>query len=172
MCSQILLKNNFKITENFLSKKKYLNIYNAINNEYFPWYYNNYKLNKVTNKLFDYQLTHVFYNNGAVNSTYFNIIEPLIKKLKVKTLIKIKANLNPISQELIEFGKHEDTPTHSSYRSMIYYLNTNNGYTKIKNKKIKSKENKALFFPSSTIHQGTNSTNCNNRMVINIIYVV
>ena len=55
---------------------------------------------------------------------------------------------------------------------MIYYINSNNGYTKIKDKKIKSTANKALFFPSDTIHNGTNSTDCNNRMVINIIYVV
>lgn len=161
----------FKVINNFLSNKNYKVINNAMNEEYFPWYYNNYKVDG-DNELFHYQMTHVFYRDGQINSNYFYILEPLFKKIKLKTLIKVKANLNPISQTLVEFREHEDTPKSLENKSMIYYINSNNGYTKIKNKKIKSTANKALFFPSDTIHNGTNSTDCNNRMVINIIYVV
>ena len=143
-----------------------------MSNEYFPWYYNNYKVHYVPNRLFHYQLTHVFFDNTRINSNHFEILKPLIKKLKIKSLKRIKANLNPISHKLVEFTEHEDVPNDSTHRSMIYYLNSNNGYTKIKNKKIKSKANTAVFFPSNTSHYGTNSTNCNNRMVINIIYVL
>ena len=159
-----------KVVENFLSKKNYKTLYNAINNEYFPWYYNNYKRDEDNNKLFHYQLTHVFFKHNKINSTYFTILESLLKKLKLKTLKKVKANLNPISDKLVEFGEHKDADKEAQCMSMIYYLNTNNGYTKIKNKKIKSKANKAVFFPSHTSHFGTNSTNCNNRMVLNIVY--
>tara|TARA_R100000544_G_C2194757_1_gene43574 strand:- start:199 stop:687 length:489 start_codon:yes stop_codon:yes gene_type:complete len=161
----------FKVINNFLSNKNYKVINNAMNEEYFPWYYNDYKIDG-DNQLFHYQMTHVFYRDGQINSNYFSILEPLFKKIKLKTLIKVKANLNPISQTLVEFHEHKDTPKNTENKSMIYYINSNNGYTKIKNKKIKSTANKALFFPSDTIHNGTNSTNCNNRMVINIIYVV
>ena len=161
----------FKVVNNFLSNKNYKVINNAMNEEYFPWYYNNYKIDE-DNELFHYQMTHIFYRDGQINSNYFSILEPLFKKIKLKTLIKVKANLNPISQTLVEFREHEDTPKSPENKSMIYYINSNNGYTKIKNKKIKSTANKALFFPSDTTHNGTNSTNCNNRMVINIIYVV
>jgi len=161
----------FKVVNNFLSNKNYKVINNAMNEEYFPWYYNDYKIYG-DNKLFHYQMTHVFYKDGQINSDYFSILEPLFKKIKLKTLIRVKANLNPISQTLVEFNEHTDTPKSTKNKSMIYYINSNNGYTKIKNKKIKSTENKALFFPSDTTHNGTNSTDCNNRMVINIIYVV
>ena len=161
----------FKVVNNFLSSKNYKIINNAMNEPYFPWYYNDYKIDG-DNELFHYQMTHVFYRDGQINSNYFSILEPLFKKIKLKTLIKVKANLNPISQTLVEFREHEDTPKSPENKSMIYYINSNNGYTKIKNKKIKSTANKALFFPSDTTHNGTNSTNCNNRMVINIIYVV
>ena len=161
----------FKVVNNFLSNKNYKVINNAMNEEYFPWYYNDYKIYG-DNKLFHYQMTHVFYKDGQINSDYFSILEPLFKKIKLKTLIRVKANLNPISQTLVEFNEHTDTPKITKNKSMIYYINSNNGYTKIKNKKIKSTANKALFFSSDTIHNGTNSTNCNNRMVINIIYVV
>ena len=161
----------FKVVNNFLSSKNYKIINNAMNEPYFPWYYNDYKIDG-DNELFHYQMTHVFYRDGQINSNYFSILEPLFKKIKLKTLIKVKANLNPISQTLVEFNKHEDTSKSTENKSMIYYINSNNGYTKIKDKKIKSTANKALFFPSDTTHNGTNSTNCNNRMVINIIYVV
>jgi len=146
-----------------------------MSDEYFPWYYNNYKLHNVPKQLFHYQLTHVFFKNNTVNSNYFEILKPLIKKIKANTLIKIKANLTPISQDLIQFGCHVDNVDgigNPKYQSVIYYVNSNNGYTKIKNKKIKSKANTAVFFSSNTSHYGTNSTNCNNRMVINIIYVL
>ena len=159
-----------KVVENFLSQKNYKTLYNAINNEYFPWYYNNYKTDDDKNKLSHYQFTHTFFKNNKINSNYFIILESLLKKLKIKSLNRIKANLNPISHKLVEFTEHEDVPNDSTHRSMIYYLNSNNGYTKIKNKKIKSKANKAVFFPSHTSHFGTNSTNCNNRMVLNIVY--
>ena len=161
----------FKVVNNFLSNKNYKVINNAMNEEYFPWYYNDYKIYG-DNQLFHYQMSHVFYRDGQINSDYFYILEPLFKKIKLKTLIKVKANLNPISQTLVEFNKHKDTSKSTENKSMIYYINSNNGYTKIKNKKINSTANKALFFSSDTIHNGTNSTDCNNRMVINNIYVV
>ena len=161
----------FKVVNNFLSNKNYKVINNAMNEEYFPWYYNDYKIYG-DNQLFHYQMSHVFYRDGQINSDYFYILEPLFKKIKLKTLIRVKANLNPISQTLVEFNEHTDTPKITKNKSMIYYINSNNGYTKIKNKKIKSTANKALFFPSDTTHNGTNSTDCNNRMVINIIYTV
>ena len=164
------MKMSPKVVENFLSKKNYTSIYNTMSDEYFPWYYNNYKVKEVSNKLFHYQFTHVFFENNKINSSYFTILQSLLKKLKLKTLKKVKANLNPINDKLVEFGEHKDAAKESQYMSMIYYLNTNNGYTKIKNKKIKSKANKAVFFPSHTVHFGTNSTDCNNRMVLNIIY--
>jgi hypothetical protein len=36
--------------------------------------------------------------------------------------------------------------------------------------KIKSKANRMVFFDAQTKHYGTNSTNCNNRMLINFNY--
>jgi hypothetical protein len=53
----------------------------------------------------------------------------------------------------------------------IFYINTNNGYTKFKNKKlIKSEENKLIFFDSSKEHTGTTCTDELFRIVINFVY--
>ena len=160
---------SIKVIKDVLPKKEYTFINNMMHSEYFPWYYNNYKIDE-DKKLYHYQLIHLFYGNKKINSAWFKFLQPLFKKLKIKNLLKVKANLNPISQELVEFNNHEDKPSGKNHYSIIYYINTNNGYTQIGNKKIKSKANQAVCFLSDTFHYGTNSTNCNNRMVLNIIY--
>ena len=116
-----------KVVENFLSPSNYNALYSALTNEYFPWYYNNYKVKEVSDKLFHYQFTHVFFENNKINSSYFTILQSLLEKLKLKTLKKVKANLNPISDKLIEFSEHQDAFKELQCTSMIYYLNTNNG---------------------------------------------
>ena len=40
----------------------------------------------------------------------------------------------------------------------------------IEDKKIESKANRIILFDADEEHYGTNSTNCNNRMVINFNY--
>ena len=158
-----------KIKDNFLSKKDYNNIYNILTNESFPWFYNNYKGTK-EEKLLEYQFTHRFFDN-EITSNFYQFLEPIIKKLKIKKLLRIKANLTPATQKIIEFNTHQDS-LGDKHITSIFYINTNNGYTKIDNKKIKSKGNRILSFFSNKKHYGTNSTNLNNRIVINFVYVV
>ena len=133
----------------------------------FPWYFNDVKVKK-NDKLFEYQFVHIFYNDNNVNSDFFNHLNSLIKKLKPLSLIRIKANCNPISNNLIKFDKHVDQKF--KCKTAIYYLNDNNGYTVIGDKKIESKSNRMVFFDTDKEHYGTNSTNCNNRMIINFNY--
>ena len=83
-------------------------------------------------------------------------------------MIRIKANLNPISHKLIKFNGHKDQDF--KCKIAIYYVNTNNGYTMINGEKVKSKKNRMVFFDSTLEHYGTNSTDCNNRMVVNFNY--
>ena len=56
-------------------------------------------------------------------------------------------------------------------KAAIYYINDNNGYTMIGDKKVKSKGNRIVLFNANTKHYGTNSTNLNNRIVINFNYI-
>ena len=159
----------FKIKDNFLSNKEYKEIYNILTNESFPWYYNNYKGTK-EEKLLEYQFVHKFFNE-KVTSPFYQFLTPILNKLKIKKLLKIKANLTPATQKIIKFNTHQDTLEYN-YVSSVFYINTNNGYTKVGNKKIKSQANRMFTFNSNEKHYGTNSTNLNNRIVINFIYVV
>ena len=113
----------FEVKDNFLPEKEYINIYTLLADEYFPWYFNNYKTVPHTKELFDYQFTHIFYKDNEILSPFFKGLKPLIDKLNSRTLVRIKANLNPITQEsaypvflsfLITFPDQTERKTKSS----------------------------------------------------------
>ena len=53
----------------------------------------------------------------------------------------------------------------------IFYVNTNDGYTKFKDgTKVKSIANRMLTFPANMKHCGTSCTNERRRIVINFNY--
>ena len=157
------------VLDNYLKKEDYVNLRKVLESNEFPWYF--YPLtSKATDDIFNYQFNHIFYRDDTPNSVYFDILKPLIKQIKPITLFRVKANLNPISHKLVKFDKHVDQ-TYFRCKAAIYYVNDNNGYTVIEKKKIQSKSNRMVFFDADEPHYGTNSTDCNNRMVINFNYV-
>ena len=171
--------SDIKIIENFLEKKDFQFIKDKILDNYFPWffqenkerYFNEDSYERGKKDLTQYQYTHNFYEDYEPRSNYFNILYPLFKKLNVKSLIRVKANLNPYSKELVEGYFHKDYVDYNSYTA-VFYVNTNNGYTlfKDKNKKILSEENKIVIFNSNVWHKGTNTNNNKRRVVLNINY--
>jgi|TARA_R100001460_G_C3437064_1_gene162973 hypothetical protein len=157
----------FEVVDNYLTPDEHLVLKITMESDTFPWYLNKGK-RIITNKLFDYQFVHIFYKDNFINSDFFKDLNCIIKKLKPLSLIRIKGNCNPISNKLIKFEKHPDQ--FFKCKAAIYYLNDNNGFTMIGDNKIESKANRMVFFDAQTKHYGTNSTNCNNRMVINFNY--
>ena len=156
-----------KINDNYLEEDDYKTLKSIMESDEFPWFYNSEKV--IGDKgLFKSQLVHIFYKDNYVNSKFFSYLDPIIKKLNSLSLIHIKANLNPISHQLVKFSKHIDQPF--KCKAALYYLNDNNGYTKIGNRKVESKGNRMVLFDAHQDHYGTNSTDCNNRMVINFNY--
>ena len=139
----------FEVTDNFLHKNDFNKLEQVICDPQFPWYYYpaiTYEEGKedLTEKdLTQYQFTHMFYQHNKPNSNYFDTLLPLIDKLGCKAL-----------------------------RTAVFYVNTNNGYTKFKknNKKVSSIKNRVVVFNSNLEHLGTNTTNCKRRIVININY--
>ena len=155
------------VVDNFLKKEDYTNLRQMLESDNFPWYFYLHTANK-TNDIFNYQFIHLFYRDDVPNSDYFDILKPLIKQINPISLIRVKANLNPISHKLVKFDKHIDQPI--KCKVAIYYINDNNGYTVVGKEKIKSKSNRIVFFDSNVEHYGTNSTNCKNRTLINFNY--
>jgi|TARA_R110000796_G_scaffold22170_2_gene64544 hypothetical protein len=159
---------SFKIIDNYLSKENHLILTSVLEETNFPWFFCNKVIGGEPKNLFNMQFHHTFYNDDKVNSHFFNCIDPIIKKLKPLSLIRVKVNITPISHNLVKYETHVDQTF--KCKVGIYYVNDNNGYTIIEGKKIKSKKNRMVLFTSDIEHYGTNSTDCRNRMVINFNY--
>tara|TARA_R100001530_G_scaffold71260_1_gene50455 strand:- start:110 stop:595 length:486 start_codon:yes stop_codon:yes gene_type:complete len=156
--------------DNYLSEKDYQILYEGITSDYFPLYFNLFKdYSDDADSLGNFQFTHSFYGSFTKTSA-FNLVAPLVEKINPKSLIRIKLNLNPYSQELIVGNYHQDQTF--KCKGAIYYLNTNNGYTLFKEgeKKVTSVKNRIVFFDADEYHLGTNSTDCKNRLVLNFNY--
>ena len=159
----------FEIKDNYLSVEDHLVLKTIMESNTFPWFYTKGKSKRVDKpELFDHQFNHIFYIDDNINSNFFKHLNPILDKLKPDSLVRIKANLNPPSENIIEYDYHQDQKF--KCKAAIYYLNDNDGYTVINKEKVLSKKNRMVFFDSDVKHFGTNSTNCNNRMLINFNY--
>jgi hypothetical protein len=157
----------YKVIDNYLNEGDHLILKTIMEANEFPWFFVNKKVS-TDEGLFKSQFEHLFYINNNINSNFFNYVKPLLDKLKPKALIRIKANLNPPSEKIVESAYHKDQEF--KCKVAIYYVNDNDGYTLIGKEKILSKKNRIVLFNSDVKHFGTNSTNCNNRMLINFNY--
>ena len=120
------------------------------------------------NQLDNYQFTHLLYHRGQPRSEFYELATPILNhpKLGVVSVVKIKANLNPRTNEIIEHGFHKDLPFECL--TAIYYVNSNNGYTKFETgQKVQSVENRLVMFNSQTKHTGTTCSDQKSRVVIN-----
>jgi len=156
-----------KVINNCLKIKEANELEKLLTSDYFPWFYVQGIVFKGEN---NFQFTHMFYSESVINSTFFNYIRPILKILNPVSIIKIKANLLTKDTKITEHTMHVDVTTKGA-KTAIYYVNTNNGYTKFINKTIvNSEKNKLVIFDSQIPHTGTTCTNQNHRIVLNFNY--
>tara|TARA_Y100001938_G_C7884007_1_gene326427 strand:- start:154 stop:651 length:498 start_codon:yes stop_codon:yes gene_type:complete len=157
-----------QVIDNYLDSASYNSIRSIFLSNIIDWYWT-----EVLNdggQTHDFQFIHGIYTDGKPVSAYFEKLYPLLQKLKVAAIIKIKANLNLPTKEIIEHGYHVDHP-YLNAKTAIFYLNTCDGYTAFEdNQKVESKENRIVIFNSSKKHTGTSVTNSNRRVVLNLNY--
>ena len=161
----------FKVVDNFLDKKVFKEIQkNILENTYFPWYFSKYTDYLEEKGLDKGKYIHTFYENNNSNSKYYSLLLPIIEKLKCVTLMKIKINSTNYSNKIIEGTYHVDNK-HKGTTTAVYYINTNDGYTKFKDgTKIESVANRMLIFDSSYWHKSTDCSNQWARLSLNINY--
>jgi len=166
-----------KVYKNFLQKKDFKIIEEHLLSANFPWYYNKNVIGRYDNGLPEddknFQFTHGFYHHDKINSNKFEVIQPIIKMINPLTILRIKANLLTRTSKNIEHGYHTDFDKNShKITTGIFYVNTNNGYTKFKNKNVvKSEANKYVEFKGDESHTGSTCTDENVRIVINFNYI-
>lgn len=176
------------IKDNFLSKSEYDKLYNCIfgkinYTQQFPWFFNGKKVEGVDID-YNYQFVHNVIGEGKIESPLvFEVLKPLLNKLKSKGLIRIKLNLTTKTHKLIKYPLHRDINIKDekdieqlkkdNYKVAIFYMNSNNGYTYFEDgKKVKSVANRLLKFDNIMKHSGTTCTDEDQRVVININYEV
>jgi hypothetical protein len=136
-----------------------------------PWFFQSGVAGPLdVNKDKSFYMVHPLYSNNEPRSSYFKELSPLLKKLKIVCLIRIKANLYPNTKRLQVHPMHTDYPY--SHSTALLSLNTCDGYTKFKDgTKIDSVANRVLLFDASKEHCSTTTTNVYARINININYI-
>ena len=163
-----LVKDEYNIIDNFLSDKDFIELKKFLTSANMAWYYNE-KINSHHQKedLTCY-FTHNFFSNSN-QSFCFKYLLPILNKLNFKSLIRVKGNLYPKTNKLEIHRPHIDY--NFVHKASIFYVNTNDGFTILENgTKIKSVENRMLFFDASKLHKSTNTTNEKARININFNY--
>ena len=161
------------IIDDFLPSYQFKQVSSLLIGDAFPWYYNDGIVIPFSPGSF--QFTHTLFDrrppwNGP--SQYFPFMEVFLPRLKIypEKLYRIKANLRTRSFFNRSGGGYHTDGYDCSHTS-IYYINTNNGYTKFKNgTKVKSVQNRMVVFPSHLEHQGYTCSDKLKRVVINFNY--
>ena len=173
--------SNMQIIDDFLPEESYQDILREINGEHFPWFYKNYSSFTADNVP---QFVHVFYTEGKINSSLFNLVIPLITMFELKTEYKIesilraKANLlvnKPYKKKNLKKAIHKDTDD-EGYISLLYYVEDSDGdtiiYSKDKKKEVNRvlpKANRAFIFKGDEWHNASPPKKHQARKIINII---
>ena len=153
--------------DNFLSKEHFSYIKeNIIDNRYFPWYHNDYKVTPEDNIV---QFTHMFYEKHNKNSEHYKFLEPILNIINPSAIRRIKANITYREKDFKKFELHTDfNDNFENQKTGIFYMNTNNGKTVFDtDQEIDSVENRFITFPAYLKHAGTTHTDVPIRCVIN-----
>ena len=130
-----------KIIKDFLEPEQFKDIKEMFYLPTFPWY-----LNKILHENEERQFTHSFFLRQKRNSEFFPFLRPFLKKLNMFILVKAKANLLLKTPTIKEHGFHKDFDlNHIPLLTAVYYINTNNGYTKLQKMELKYQAKKIVY---------------------------
>lgn len=161
------------IIDNFLPIDDFINIKEELESNSFPWYLGNvvYPHDLNTDEINNFQMGHTFYTNYMPISNWFPVLYPLINKINPMSLVRIKSNITFRTEKIIEHGYHVDFENYNNLKTAVFYLNSNDGYTKFETGDIvESLRNRLVIFDSNMRHTGTTTTDDKYRMVINLNY--
>lgn len=166
----MIQESSYQVIDNYLDTETFKSLQNFLTGDHFPWYFQNSVAKKNQEHLDDYYFTHVVYDNHIPQSNAFKSLTPLLEKIEIKSLIRIKVNFYPNLSNFVINQPHVDYDF--PHNGAVFYVNTNNGFTILDNNiKIESIENRILFFNPADQHQSTHCTDSKARITININYI-
>ena len=163
-----------KIEDNFLKQEEFDKIQKLMGEPSpFPWFY----ADRIVfeDDVDKFQFIHAFYDNHMPMSPFTNELDSIINIIQPFSIVKIRAKLLTRTPEIVESTFHVDIPlleeNLKQWTTSIFYINTNNGYTKFEDGTIvESVANRMLSFPANMKHCGTSCTDERRRIVINFNY--
>ena len=115
---------DIKVHKDFMNPFLFLKLKEIMNSAEFPWF-----KSRIVPQIDDVQLIHTFFEFDRINSQFFELLDPCITFLKVKKLIRAKANLVLKTNEIQEHGFHINTKGYEMFKTSILYLYYINVYT-------------------------------------------
>ena len=163
-----------KIEDDFLKQEDFDKIQKLMDEPSpFPWFY----ADRIVfeDDVDKFQFIHAFYDNHMPMSPFSNELDSIINIIQPFSIVKIRAKLLTRTPEIVESTFHVDIPLSEEnlkqWTTSIFYINTNNGYTKFEDGTIvESVANRMLSFPANMKHCGTSCTDERRRIVINFNY--
>ena len=157
-----------QVIDNFLDKDCFDKIKTSMTGNYFPWFYCDHV--SYENDKDKFYFTHNFYQDSKPQSPFFTMLDDLLNKLEIKSLIRVKGNLQVKEKKMTYNNFHADLPY--KHKGCILYINDNNGFTYFKesDKKVKPKENRIVLFDPSIEHKSSRCSDSKIRVNININY--
>ena len=156
-----------EIIDNFLPEEEFKSIQSLMMGGQFNWYYCK---GRSTEDDGLFLMAHMFYQpKVGSNSKYINIWNNFMTKIGAKECKRIKANLTFKTPTIEPGSLHIDFP---AMKTIVYYINTNNGYTEFESGvRVSSVENRVCIFDSNLQHRGTTHTEGDQqRIVVNFNY--
>ena len=179
-----------KVINDFLTPEQYRDIvYSFLYSEDLPWHKEiivplknddaPHPCHALCEDKYNIQFVHTLYKDHEGHSPLWEtVISTFAKGLNARAILRAKVNWTQCTEEIQEHGYHVDYDF--EHYTAIYYLNTNDGYTKFKDgTKIDSIANRLLKIPSKVYHTGSTCTNGifeegtpnKGRFVLNINYL-
>ena len=165
---------NLEIKDKFLDTEYFDELKMKFTENHFPYYLSHTVSGNEGD--FNIQFEHCMYRQNQPTSDWYYDLEPLLKKLRVCSLIRAKVNLLQRTDHMVIHGFHTDIPdAPTGYKTAILYLNNNNGLTVFRHdneyNEVKNIENRIAIFDGEIQHSGTTNT-CEEpyRLVLNLDY--
>ena len=152
---------SFQVIENFLPQDIADFIEKEMVCDTFPWYYSDTVNTPEDDDKFFF--SHSIIYEGELNSRFYDSIAlPIVSKLRA----------NKIFRENKSDKKGFHTDMKEEHKVLLYYVNTNNGFTLFENgDKVPSIKNTALLFNGNLKHMAVLQTDKKARINININYI-
>ena len=161
-----------KVIDDFLPQQDFDILQQSLLGNNIAWKFNSSIANKKTGQD-QYMFVRPFFDiSKPSQNNWSNFLHPLLLKLNAKYIFRIKANLRPRTSQGVLSPYHTDMDLNQ--QTAIFYLNTNNGYTKFQDNSlddVKSVANRLVTFYGGLKHCGCSCTDENTRVLLNINYI-